>query len=388
MKVEESLNVKFKENPPPMSPPLEDDDILECEIIDNKEKDLEIKENEPLNKEIINIKESKDHPLETVIDKNGVVSRNKAKLVAQGYNQQEGIDFDETYAPVARLESIRILLAYACAHDFKLYQMDVKSAFLNGFINEEVYVAQPPGFIDFEKPNHVFKLKKALYGLKQAPKAKILKFDQSSSSIKSDAFPPLSPILSSGIIPNSILLTLNTTPPPLTSPPPAPTQPSKHSSPLAISLDLTELLFSTPPTSPQTLFDTLEDLPPTTTNPLPPRPSFDSIERLANDPLPIPAMEPPLLPILTMEPSLLPISTMEPSLPPLPPQLPSFPQNPPSNFPPLPPLGPNNLFPLLTHEMFYEHCQRTQMVVDNLQDEMRFILNHILDRLNVLTRNF
>ncbi|GJU87742.1 retrovirus-related pol polyprotein from transposon TNT 1-94 [Tanacetum coccineum] len=77
----------------------------------------------------------------------------------------------ETYAPVARLESIRILLAYACALDFKLYQMDVKSAFLNGFINEEVYVAQPPGFIDFAKPNYVYKLKKALYGLKQAPKA-------------------------------------------------------------------------------------------------------------------------------------------------------------------------------------------------------------------------
>ncbi|GKB59956.1 retrovirus-related pol polyprotein from transposon TNT 1-94 [Tanacetum coccineum] len=105
------------------------------------------------------------------LDENGVVSRNKARLVAQGYNQQEGIDYDETYAPVARLESIRILLAYACALDFKLFQMDVKSAFLNGFINEEVYVAQPPGFIDFEKPDHVYKLKKALYGLKQAPKA-------------------------------------------------------------------------------------------------------------------------------------------------------------------------------------------------------------------------
>ncbi|GJT44443.1 retrovirus-related pol polyprotein from transposon TNT 1-94 [Tanacetum coccineum] len=105
------------------------------------------------------------------LDKNGVVSRNKARLVAQGYNQQEGIDYDETYAPVARLESIRILLAYACALDFKLFQMDVKSAFLNGFINEEVYVAQPLGFIDFEKPDHVYKLKKALYGLKQAPKA-------------------------------------------------------------------------------------------------------------------------------------------------------------------------------------------------------------------------
>ncbi|GJV97170.1 copia protein [Tanacetum coccineum] len=105
------------------------------------------------------------------LDENDIISQNKARLVAQGYNQQEGIDYDETYAPVARLESIRILLAYACALDFKLFQMDVKSAFLNGFINEEVYVAQPSGFDDFEKPDHVYKLKKALYGLKQAPKA-------------------------------------------------------------------------------------------------------------------------------------------------------------------------------------------------------------------------
>ncbi|GJQ98800.1 copia protein [Tanacetum coccineum] len=100
-----------------------------------------------------------------------LISRNEARLVAQGYNQQEGIDFDETYAPIARLKSIRILLAYACAHDFNLFQMDVKSAFLNDFKNREVYVAQPRDFVDFEKPNHVFKLKKALYGLKQAPKA-------------------------------------------------------------------------------------------------------------------------------------------------------------------------------------------------------------------------
>ncbi|GKB33867.1 retrovirus-related pol polyprotein from transposon TNT 1-94 [Tanacetum coccineum] len=105
------------------------------------------------------------------LDENGVVSRNKARLVVQGYNQQEGIDYDETYASVSRLESIRILLAYVCALDFKLFQIDVKSAFLNGFINEEVYVAQPLGFIDFKKLDHVYKLKKALYGLKQAPKA-------------------------------------------------------------------------------------------------------------------------------------------------------------------------------------------------------------------------
>jgi hypothetical protein len=104
-------------------------------------------------------------------DEHGVVTRNKARLVAKGYSQVEGLDFDETYAPVARLESIRILIAYATYHGFKLYQMDVKSAFLNGPIKEEVYVEQPPGFEDSEYPNHVYKLSKALYGLKQAPRA-------------------------------------------------------------------------------------------------------------------------------------------------------------------------------------------------------------------------
>nr|GEU36473.1 copia protein [Tanacetum cinerariifolium] len=99
-----------------------------------------------------------------------VIVDDYSRLVAQGYNQQEGIDYDETYASVARLDSIRILLDYAYALDFKLFQMDVKSAFVNSFINEEVYVAQPPGFIDFEKPDHVYKVKKALYGLKQASK--------------------------------------------------------------------------------------------------------------------------------------------------------------------------------------------------------------------------
>ncbi|GJZ86998.1 retrovirus-related pol polyprotein from transposon TNT 1-94 [Tanacetum coccineum] len=252
-KIKESLNVTFDETPPPSkTSPLVDDDLDEEEAIRATEKkNLEnVVEDETLEiDEIVNIKESRNHPLENVIgnlnqrtlrsqaqnqsnffcfistiepknvnealgdeswivamqeelnqfiandvwelvpqpknmtiigtkwvfrnklDENGVVSRNKARLVAQGYNQQEGIDYDETYAPVARLESIRILLAYACILDFKLFQMDVKSAFLNGFINEEVYVAQPLGFIDFEKPDHVYKLKKALYGLKQAPKA-------------------------------------------------------------------------------------------------------------------------------------------------------------------------------------------------------------------------
>nr|GEZ15020.1 retrovirus-related Pol polyprotein from transposon TNT 1-94 [Tanacetum cinerariifolium] len=105
------------------------------------------------------------------LDENSIVSRNKARFVAQCYNQQECIDYDETYALVARLKSIRILLAIACANDFKLYQIDVKSSFLNGVINEEVYVAQPLRFIDFQKPNYVYKLNKALYGLKQAHKA-------------------------------------------------------------------------------------------------------------------------------------------------------------------------------------------------------------------------
>jgi hypothetical protein len=104
-------------------------------------------------------------------DEHGVVTRNKARLVAQGYTQVEGLDFGETYAPVARLESIRILIAYATNHDFKLYQMDVKSAFLNGPLQERVYVEQPPGFEDPKKSNHVYLLHKALYGLKQAPRA-------------------------------------------------------------------------------------------------------------------------------------------------------------------------------------------------------------------------
>jgi hypothetical protein len=104
-------------------------------------------------------------------DEHGFVTGNKARLVAKGYSQVEGLDFDETFAPVARLESIHILLAYATHHDFKFYQMDVKSAFLNRPIKEEVYVEQPPGFEDEEYPNHVYKLHKALYGLKQAPRA-------------------------------------------------------------------------------------------------------------------------------------------------------------------------------------------------------------------------
>jgi hypothetical protein len=104
-------------------------------------------------------------------DEHGVVTRNKAQLVAKGYSQVEDLDFDETFAPVARLESIHMLFAYATHHSFKLYQMDVKNAFLNGSIKEEVYVEQPPGFKSEGYPNHVYKLHKVLYGIKQAPRA-------------------------------------------------------------------------------------------------------------------------------------------------------------------------------------------------------------------------
>nr|GEU65384.1 retrovirus-related Pol polyprotein from transposon TNT 1-94 [Tanacetum cinerariifolium] len=95
---------------------------------------------------------------------------NKARLVARGYRQEEGIDFEESFAPIARLEAIQIFLAYAAHKNMVVYQMDVKIAFLNGNLREEVYVSQPDGFVDQDNPNHVSKLKKALYGLKQAPR--------------------------------------------------------------------------------------------------------------------------------------------------------------------------------------------------------------------------
>ncbi|GJY27393.1 retrovirus-related pol polyprotein from transposon TNT 1-94 [Tanacetum coccineum] len=164
----ESLNVTFDETPSPSkTSPLVDDDLDKEEAIKvTKKKNLEnYIDDETLEiDDVVNIKESRNHPLENII---GNLNQRTLRLVTQGYNRQEGIDYDETYAPVARLESIRILLAYVCDLDFKIFQMDIKSAFLNGFINEEVYVAQLPGFIDFEKLDHVYKLKKALYGLKQ-----------------------------------------------------------------------------------------------------------------------------------------------------------------------------------------------------------------------------
>ncbi|GJQ90375.1 putative ribonuclease H-like domain-containing protein [Tanacetum coccineum] len=104
-------------------------------------------------------------------DERGIVIRNKARLVAQGHTQEEGIDYDEVFAPVARIEAIRMFLAYASYMGFMVYQMDVKSAFLYGQIEEEVYVCQPPGFEDPDHPDKVYKVEKALYGLHQAPRA-------------------------------------------------------------------------------------------------------------------------------------------------------------------------------------------------------------------------
>ena len=100
------------------------------------------------------------------LDESGTVTRNKARLVVQGYNQEEGIDYEEPFAPVARIEAIRILIAFAAHMEIKLYQMDVKSAFLNGYLKEEVYVKQPPGFENGDFPNHIFKPYSALSSLK------------------------------------------------------------------------------------------------------------------------------------------------------------------------------------------------------------------------------
>ncbi|GKD57344.1 retrovirus-related pol polyprotein from transposon TNT 1-94, partial [Tanacetum coccineum] len=105
------------------------------------------------------------------LDELGGILKNKARLVAHGYRQEEGIDFEESFAPVARLDAIRIFLAYAAHMNIIVYQMDVKTTFLNGILREEVYVSQPNGFVDQDNPNHVYKLKKALYWLKQAPRA-------------------------------------------------------------------------------------------------------------------------------------------------------------------------------------------------------------------------
>ncbi|GKB30952.1 retrovirus-related pol polyprotein from transposon TNT 1-94 [Tanacetum coccineum] len=118
-------------------------------------------------------------------DEFGGVLKNKARLVAQGFRQEEGIDFEESFAPVARIEAIRIFVANAAHKNMTIYQMDIKTAFLNGDLKEEVYISQPEGFVDQDNPSHVYKLKKALYGLKQAPRACWSSKKQKSTAISS-----------------------------------------------------------------------------------------------------------------------------------------------------------------------------------------------------------
>ncbi|GKE41277.1 retrovirus-related pol polyprotein from transposon TNT 1-94 [Tanacetum coccineum] len=137
---------------------------------------------------------TKDHPIANVTgdpsrtvktDEFGRVLKNKARLVAQGFGQEEGINFEESFALVARIEAIRIFVANAAHKNMIIYQMDIKMAFLNGELKEEVYVSQPEGFVDQENPSHVYKLKKALYCLKQAPHAW---YDMLSSFLISQQF--------------------------------------------------------------------------------------------------------------------------------------------------------------------------------------------------------
>ncbi|GJV30982.1 retrovirus-related pol polyprotein from transposon TNT 1-94 [Tanacetum coccineum] len=118
-------------------------------------------------------------------DEDQTVIRNKARLVAKGYTQEEGIDFEESFAPVAGLEAVRIFVAHATHKSFPIYQMDVKTAFLNGPLKEEVYVAQPKGFVDPDHLEKVYLLRKALYGLKQAPRAW---YDELSNFLMSKGF--------------------------------------------------------------------------------------------------------------------------------------------------------------------------------------------------------
>ncbi|GJZ50422.1 retrovirus-related pol polyprotein from transposon TNT 1-94 [Tanacetum coccineum] len=135
----------------------------------------------PLCKNVINLKwlwKNKRNEENTVIG-------NKSRLVAKGYAQKVGIDFEESFAPVARLEAVRLFIAYAAHKSFAVYQMDVKTTFLYGHLKEEVYINQPDGFVNPYHPDQVFRLKKALYGLKQAPRAW---YDELSNSLVSKGF--------------------------------------------------------------------------------------------------------------------------------------------------------------------------------------------------------
>jgi hypothetical protein len=116
-------------------------------------------------------------------DEHGAVSKHKARLVVKGYRQRQGIDYDEVFAPVVRLDSVRLLIALAAHEGWEVHHLDVKSAFLNGDLEEEVYVQQPAGFIVLGKEHKVLKLRKALYGLHQAPRAWNAKLDSTLLSL-------------------------------------------------------------------------------------------------------------------------------------------------------------------------------------------------------------
>nr|GFB09236.1 retrovirus-related Pol polyprotein from transposon TNT 1-94 [Tanacetum cinerariifolium] len=142
-------------------------DLMEEELIQFKRLDVWVLVRAPDNISPLTLKwlfKNKHDEEQTVI-------RNKSRLVVRGYRQEEGIDFEESFALVARMEAIRIFLAYATHKSFTMFQMEVKTAFLHGSLKKDVYVCQPEGFIDADHPSHVYKLKKALYGLKQAPRA-------------------------------------------------------------------------------------------------------------------------------------------------------------------------------------------------------------------------
>ena len=127
-------------------------------------------------------------------DADGSIEKFKARFVARGFSQVEGVDYEETFAPVARYTSIRSIISIAAEMGWKIHQMDVKTAFLNGFIQEEVYIEQPQGFEVHGKESHVCRLKKALYGLKQAPRAWYSRIDtylQKMGFTKSEADPNL-----------------------------------------------------------------------------------------------------------------------------------------------------------------------------------------------------
>ncbi|KAJ9544484.1 hypothetical protein OSB04_024191 [Centaurea solstitialis] len=165
--IEETIHVKFDESGPTFPHPHENSEINQWADSFFQVPDTPIADPSPQD---LPDGFEEDPPIPPT-DEIGTIIRNKARLVAQGYRQEEGIDYDETFAPVARLEAIRLFLAFAAHMNFKVYQMDIKNAFLNGKLNEDVYVAQPPGFVDPKFPDHVYKLNKALYGLKQAPRA-------------------------------------------------------------------------------------------------------------------------------------------------------------------------------------------------------------------------